>query len=133
LGVSLETAIKGLIACRGAHVPRKHDLTALLAGISDAELTSSLDASLQGLEVPEELFDANPDSSRSEIVGFYRRHRFHFEMINAVYASPYATRYPVLGGHVLPDALALSRLARVLQQRVDLELPAWRPKRVNPR
>ena len=126
LGVSLETALKGLLSCRSGNVPRTHNLMDLLRKVSDSDILSSLDTELVELPVPPDLFEVNPEASPAEIEGFYRRHHFHFDMLNAVYDRPYATRYPVLGGPALPDAIALHRLIRVLQERLSLDASRWR-------
>lgn len=134
LGVSLETAMKGLLSCRGMHDLKKlkHDLNKIFALASDPALVADIDACLVDLVVPEEIFDANPDIPRIEVEALYRNHRFHMDMINRIYDHPYATRYPVLGGHSLPDPIALKRITLALQARLLPASRQWRPRAPTP-
>ncbi len=129
LGVSVETALKGLISCYGKQIPRTHDLEKLLKEVTGEDLLQRLDLALFELPVPEDILEANPKQTKGEIEGFYRAHYFHFEMLNRLYNRPYATRYPVLGGHVLPDALAVGKMAAVLLDRLAVASRNWRPDR----
>lgn len=126
LGLALETAMKGLLVCRGAKSGHSHDLEELLRLIDDPALEVSLTRCLDSLVVPQELLDAN-QTSRSEIEAMYRQHPIHFHLLNQIYNKPYATRYPVIGGIALPDPVAMAALIRVIQETLSSEARSWRP------
>jgi len=127
LGVGLEAAIKGLLACRGVKVPRTHNLEKLLSTLNDNNVEERFSNCLQDLSVPQELFESNKDKPREEIEAMYRRHHIHVHLLNRLYDRPYATRYPVLGGHALPDSIAIQRITQTAQQVLSDEIRNWRP------
>ncbi len=129
LGVSIETSVKGLLSCAGQNVPRTHDLVKLVAQGVDGEQKDRIDRSLVNLEVPPALIEANPGATLEDIQSFYFRHSFHIEMLNNVYDRPFAARYPVLGGHTLPDPVALERVAKLLVDDLRERSRNWRPPR----
>jgi hypothetical protein len=127
LGLTLETAMKGLLVCRSAKSSHSHDLEDLLRHLDDPKLETSLDESLHGLVVPQDLLDANEHTSPLEIEAMYRRHHIHFHLLNQIYKKPYATRYPVIGGIALPDPVALAKMSLVVQEALGGESRSWRP------
>jgi HEPN domain-containing protein len=127
LGVAFETCVKGLLICRGETAPHTHDLEKLLSRLSDRELEARLDESLHNLRVPQELLDLNDSKERSDITAMYRRHALHVHLLTKLYHRPYASRYPVLGGHSLPDVDAVRRITTVAQQVLEKEVRRWTP------
>ena len=125
-GVAIETSIKGLLVCRDRSVPKSHNLKKLYSLLDDASLTSALISDLQSVPVPRAIMDANPKRSVAELEAFYRQPHFHIEMLNRVYDRPFATRYPVLGGHSLPDPTALHLVSTRIWRVLSVESRTWR-------
>jgi hypothetical protein len=129
LGVCIETSIKGLLVCRGLNCPRTHNIEKLLNLLGDNELELTIAKDLSGLSIPEEVRDANSDKDRPTLEAMYRRHHYHIHMLNRVYDRPFASRYPVLGGHCLPDLFALRIIADRLSKELHLEMRHWHPSK----
>ena len=125
LGVAIETSIKGLLVCRDKEVPKTHNLEKLMGLLGDSLIEAKIASKLCTLEVPQKLLDANPDKSRVELESQYRQHKFHVFTINLLYDRPFATRYPVLDNHSVPNSTALREIAQVLQSQLRIEMRNW--------
>lgn len=120
LGVAIETALKGMLSSHKQSIPFKHDLEFLLEEVAkhDSGLEAILTSCLGGIQVAYGIIAANPDKPSEEVCAMYRRHHIHFLSLNRMYDRPFAARYPVARGHILPDAIALGRIAGTLQDRL---------------
>ena len=129
LGIALETAVKGLLACREPDPPRIHDLEQLLNKIDDKELLECFAASMADLIGPEAIYEANPNIDRANVDAKYRSHWLHVKSLNLVYNKPYATRYPDLGGRSTPNPLAARKIIVIVQERLKKEKRNWTPRK----
>ncbi len=125
-GVAIETAFKGILVCRGKSFKRSHDLEALHNQLEDQNLEDDLKYDLSGIEVPNDIRDSNPNTPIDELEEFYRSPGFHVHLLNLVYNKPYATRYPVIGGHSLPDPFALKAISHRLVLVLHDECRDWK-------
>lgn len=125
-GIAIETAMKGLLSCRGHDTPRSHDLVDLLERIQTADLRCTINKSIENLCVPDDLIELNRSFDRSDVESAYRGIDFHIDILNKLYDRPFAARYPVLGGHSLPDPMALRPIAQILQRQLQDEINARR-------
>ncbi|MGC9418553.1 MAG: hypothetical protein ACP5EN_06215 [Rhodovulum sp.] len=106
---------------------RTHDLETLLSSLDDSSLEGRFSQALSGLEVPHELLEMNPGKPRQNIEEMYHRHHIHLRQLNLVYARPYASRYPMIGGHMLPNPLAIGKITEIVQDTLREEARNWRP------
>ncbi|WP_170363340.1 HEPN domain-containing protein [Ruegeria arenilitoris] len=128
LGVALETSLKGLIACRSEVPPKTHSISKLFQKLGDHDLEKRIEAQLQNLSVPKEIQEANNSMDIQELTEAYRRHHIHVDLLDRVYDRPFMSRYPILGGHSLPDAIALIAIADTVLSKLNVEKRRWQPK-----
>jgi len=127
LGVALETSLKGLLVCRQGKAPWGHDLEKLLGKLDDSDLSNRFDDALEELPLSQAFKEANPTAEIVELERVYRQHGLHVHLLNLVYAPPFASRYPILGGHCLPDPSAFDRIIEVALNALAQEERAWKP------
>jgi hypothetical protein len=126
LGVSFETALKGLLICRKGEAPASHNLKDLVDKLSGDGFEDQLSQSLGSLDIPQVFIDLNPKASQQELEEVYRRHHLHVETLNMLYDRPYASRYPVDDGRAGLngfDPIAAYLLATFVQGLLDQEKP----------
>jgi len=127
MGVSLETAIKGRLACCGPF-PTVHDLVELLNLLQDESLENECKEAFLALDRAQIIFnmaDPNPDPDALEKA--YRSHLYHVRTLNALYGKPYATRYPVIGVHSSPNLQAIREIILILHRKLETESRRWCP------
>lgn len=125
LGVALETSIKGLLICRTGKAKKTHDLEKLFRNLNDAELEKEIAESLSKITAPEAYFLLNSEKSKQEVSDFYRSAEIQIQLLNRVYDRPFASRYPVLGGHSLPDPEAVRVICAVICNVLRDECRNW--------
>ena len=125
VGVSLETSLKGLIACRGIDNSKTHSISKLFEILDDPNLEAEISALLQNVELPEELVEVNEHLEADELAKLYRTLGIHVDLLDRVYDRPYVSRYPYLGSHAAPDIEALMIVIQALQLRLREEKKTW--------
>lgn len=128
LGLSLETAAKGLLVSRGKKPDRTHNLTVLMAEVVDEPLGAEISARLTQFPTPEALFEANASMARTEVEAQYHAYKFHVGVLDSWYDRPYASRYPAEGLFSRPCPLAIREIVSVIQERLEQEKHQWQPK-----
>ncbi len=128
LGVALETSIKGLLVLRNGKANWIHDIEELFGSLDDPILCGKIEQKLQSITVPSIYYDIKKDKDRADVEATHRRHGFHIQLLNRVYDRPFASRYPVLGGHSLPDPVAIEVIIQVLLNELKDETRDWRPQ-----
>lgn len=121
LGVSFETALKGLLICKAGKAKQTHDLEKLHYELLDEELRKILDGAVANISVPPEFVSLNSDKP-DEFIAAYRRHDIHVAMLNKNHNQPFATRYPTNNGMTMPDLIALKEILKCLLNQLNSEI-----------